>query len=450
MAYLKNPPASYQQPSIDLLAGLEHIQKDIVNGAFPNQYAFEATLQNLIYSAHDAHFQLDSGILAAFTFLSPYSIVSLSKDGVQIPKVYVTDDVEYLIRPSSQFEPSAITTINGQDVTAYLSQFAAATSIRNLEPNADWNDLMSSFASYIQDDYSIFEAYVEFYPGDYITLGFENGTTLDPQPWVAVYNSPGPTGPLATGGDFYNFFVLGFYPASFDVYAPDPCAAVVNATDSSNSTATPTSSASANTSSVATEASATSWPDTAYPCSPDICQPSLYPFGGGFLTGYFLGNISTAVLSIPSFAMSGDDVQTFSDTVQEFLNASHAAGLQKILIDLQQNLGGDTLLAIDTFKHFFPSNDTFRGSRVRAHPQADVIGTTFTTYYESNQSINGTLYDAFSASDWVSTDRLKAQTGQNLHLGANSSVPTNTTVTFLQLFNVRILQAPCSTTPPWA
>lgn len=239
---------------------------------------------------------------------------------------------------------------------------------------------MSSFASYIQDDYSIFEAYVEFYPGDYITLGFENGTILDPEPWIAVYNSPGPTGPLATAGDFYNFFVLGFYPASFDVNAPDPCAAVVNTTNSSNFTATSTSSASANTSSVAAEASATSWSDTPYPTHADIYQPNLYPYGGGLLTGYFLENISTAVLSIPSFSMSGDDVQSFSDTVQEFLDASHAAGMQKILIDLQQNLGGDTLLANDTFKHFFPPNDTFRGSRLRAHPQADVIGNTFTAY----------------------------------------------------------------------
>ena len=70
-----------------------------------------------------------------------------------------------------------------------------------------------------------------------------------------------------------------------------------------------------------------------------------------------------------------------------------------ILIDLQQNLDGDTLLAIDTFKHFFPSNDTFRDNRLRAHPQADVIDNTFTAYYESNQSINGSLYDALSASD---------------------------------------------------
>ena len=416
LAYLKDPPASYQQPAVDLLAGLEQIQKDIDNGAFPNQYAFEATLQNLVYSAHDAHFQLETGILAAFTFLSPYPLVALSEDGVQIPKVYTTDDVALSLDSSSNFKPSAIKTINGQDVIAYLTQFAAANSVGNLEPNADWNDLMSSFAAYIQDDYSILESYVEFYPGDTITLGFENGTTLDPEPWVAIYNSgPGPaaTGPLATGGDFYNFFVLGFYPASFDANATDPCAASDGTTDSSNSTTTSVNSTSTNTTSTGAGATATSWPDSAYPDNTDIYQPGLYPYGGGFLTGYFLKNISTAVLSIPTFDMSGDDVQTFSDTVQSFLNASHAAGMKKVLIDLQQNLGGDTLLAIDTFKHFFPANDTFRGSRLRAHPIADVIGNTFTTYFQTNQSANSSVYDALAASDWVATDRLDANTGQN-------------------------------------
>ena len=413
LAYLKNPPSSYQQPAVDLLAGFEQIQKDIDNGAFPNQYAFEATLQNLVYSAHDAHFQLETGILAAFTFLSPYALVALSEDGVQLPKVYTTDDALSSIDPSSDFKPSAIKTINGQDVTTYLTQFGAANSVGNLEPNADWNDLMSSYAAYIQDDYSILESYVEFYPGETITLGFENGTTLDPEPWLAIYNSPGPTGPLATGGDFYNFFVLGFYPASFDPNATDPCAASDGSTSSSDSATTTVNSTSTNTSSTGAGATATSWPDTAYPDNTDIYQPSLYPDGGGFLTGYLLKDIATAVLSIPTFDMADDDVQTFSDTVQKFLNASHAAGMTKVLIDLQQNLGGDTLLAVDTFKHFFPANDTFRGSRLRAHPSADVIGNTFTTYYQTNQSANSSVYDALSASDWVATDRLNAETGQN-------------------------------------
>ena len=334
----------------------------------------------------------------------------MSEDGVQTPKVYVTGEVTLT---TDSFKPSAIKTINGQDVTAYLTQFAAANSVGNLEPNADWNDLMSSFAAYIQDDYSILESYVEFYPGDTITLGFENRTTSEPTPWLALYNSPGPTGPLTTGGDFYNFFVLGFYPASFNPNATDPCAASEDSTDTSNSNSISSNSTSTSTTSAGPDATATSWPNSAYPNNTDIYQPDLYPDGGGFLTGYFLKNISTAVLSIPTFDMSGDDIQTFSDTVQKFLNASHAAGMKTVLIDLQQNFGGDTLLAIDTFKHFFPSQDTFRGSRLRAHPTADVIGNTFTTYYATRRSANSSEYDALSASDFVSTDRLNAGTDQN-------------------------------------
>ena len=90
LAYLKNPPPSYQQPAVDLLKGLEQIQQDIDKGAFHNQYAFEATLQNLIYSAHDAHLVLNAGVLAAFTFGSPYAISSVSIDGIQLPKVFIT------------------------------------------------------------------------------------------------------------------------------------------------------------------------------------------------------------------------------------------------------------------------------------------------------------------------------------------------------------------------
>lgn len=93
--YLKSPPPSYQQPAIDLIGGLNKIQEDIDNAIFPNQYTFEAVLQNLIYSAHDAHLYLDAGILSAFSFASPYYIVSVSSDGQQLPKVYVKGTLLY-------------------------------------------------------------------------------------------------------------------------------------------------------------------------------------------------------------------------------------------------------------------------------------------------------------------------------------------------------------------
>ena len=92
----------------------------------------------------------------------------------------------------------------------------------NIEPKVDlnWNDLMFSWAAHIQNDYSIFPSEVEFFPGDTFTLGFEDGTELDPQSWQAIYNSPGYTGPLVTGRDFYNFFV-------------DPCASPDSYSESS-------------------------------------------------------------------------------------------------------------------------------------------------------------------------------------------------------------------------
>ena len=62
----------------------------LTRGNFPNQYAFEATLQNVILSAHDDHVRLDAGILAAFGFFSPQGISSVSTDGYQLPKVYIT------------------------------------------------------------------------------------------------------------------------------------------------------------------------------------------------------------------------------------------------------------------------------------------------------------------------------------------------------------------------
>lgn len=98
LAYLKNPPASYKQPAVDLVAGLEYLQQQITAGVFQNQYDFEVSLQNLVYSAHDAHLSLVSGILAAFSFGAPYGISSVSIDGIQIPKVYLTGKYLHIVQ----------------------------------------------------------------------------------------------------------------------------------------------------------------------------------------------------------------------------------------------------------------------------------------------------------------------------------------------------------------
>lgn len=431
LSYLKSPPTSYQQPAVDLLAGLSRIQTAIDEGVFANQYEFEATLQTLIYAAHDGHVDMLAGALSAFSFASPRDVVSLSLDGQQAPKAYLADDL-FDSDFFTNFQPSAIKSLNGKDATTYLSEFASVNSAGTLEAHADWNQLMLSAAQDIQGFFNVFSGGATFYPGDNITFLLENGTSWT-ENYLAIYNSPGPTGPLQTGGDFYNFFVLGFYPASYD---PDEDSSEDDSNDDS-SIESATSSDAATVASTIPTPTPTGWNNTAYPEIPDIAQEDLGTFGDGVVSGmllinifqahvillvvkmftnnnvgYFFNSTSTSVLSIPSFDVDGDAVFSFQQTIAQFINETRAVGLKRVVIDLQQNYGGQSLLAIDTFKQFFPNIEPFTGSRMRAHTSADVLGKTLTPYWDSLAEDDETKY-ILAADEWVVTDRINADTNRN-------------------------------------
>jgi len=104
--------------------------------------------------------------------------------------------------------------INGHNAGDYMTSFLEKHSPGNLDPHADWNSLMYSPAQMISGGAELLQSLV-LYPGDTLELTLENGTVLGPLPFRALYVDSGPTGPLETGGDFYNFFVLGYYPAGF-------------------------------------------------------------------------------------------------------------------------------------------------------------------------------------------------------------------------------------------
>lgn len=208
------------------------------------------------------------------------------------------------------YEPSAIKTINGQDVILYLDDYAANNSYGTLEKHADWNQLMLSGALDIQDYFNVFSGDTIIYPGDSITFGFENGTNVT-EDYLALYWSQGPTGPLETGGDFYNFFVLGWWPASYDPYADY----ISDEDDDEQSSGTSSTAVSSITSATSTVPSVTTSPTPTpsgwgnsqavswYPDTADIYQPDLDLYSGGWITGYFLNSSLTSVLSIPSFDM---------------------------------------------------------------------------------------------------------------------------------------------------
>ncbi|KAF4635118.1 hypothetical protein G7Y89_g2987 [Cudoniella acicularis] len=417
LTYLKNPPSSYQQPGVDLLGGLATLKNGVEEGIFPNQYEFEAALQTLLYAAHDGHVTLNAGILAAFSFSSPQDVVSLSLDGIQVPEVYLVKDLADS-NFTKAYQPSPITSINGVDVVTYLTTFAGKNSIGMVEPHADWNQLMRSAAQDIQGYSNTFRL-ATFYPGDTITFTLGNGTNLTDN-FQATYYDPGDTGPLETGGDFYNYFVLGLLPASYDPDLVDNNLVNITALELSNDDTTTTflTSASAAATAAPTAAPTTvassvptceSWSNVAYPACANVSEEDLGTFGGGFVSGYFLSGTNIAVLSIPSF--EGSDAESFDSAIMDFITKSQQANMEKVVIDVQSNLGGEALLATDAFKRFFPNINPFQGSRLRAHPAADVMGTAITEYFQLFNSTSST-YEDLITDEWVATTKINADTNQ--------------------------------------
>lgn len=400
LAYLKSPPEGYQQPAVDFASELARIQQRVDTGAYHNQYDFEADVQLLTYALKDGHVVLNAGILSAFSFGSPYEIISASIDGKQAPKVYITYDLQ----PDGALQPwtpSPILSINGTEVNEFISAYSALNSWGYLESHAEWNDLMSHPTLDIQGGLTTFSSSGTFYPGDNLTFTFENGTSLETV-WMAIYNEPAnSTGPLTTGGDFYNYFALGLLPASYTpVASPPESSEDENEDEDSGSVASNPGNWSAAT-------------FGAFPENPDIVQNDLGVFSKGLVTGYYFKDISTGVLSLPSFDPVPESIGDWISAVNCFIGNVSTFGVDKIVIDLQRNSGGTPLLAYTTFKAFFPDLTPFGGSRRRSFDLANVLGSATTEWWSSLSETNDTelyLKDENAANEWVIADRINAAT----------------------------------------
>lgn len=393
---------------------LEQIQRNVTAGYYKNQYAFEAELQLLVNQIHDGHVELSAGIMAAFSFASPYGLVSASVDGEQPPEVYLAEHIVECQGGGCQ--PSPISKINGEDVVDYLTKFAELNSGSYLEPHADWNALMDSPAQDIQATLSTFQA-ATFYPGNELNFTLKNGTLLETH-WLAIYNGIDDTGPLTTGGDFYNVFVLGLLPANFeagDQWWPEPKPGD-DGSQNGNSSDENTDPWVCSRGKPALE----NWCSEsygAYPNNPIVAQPGLESIGGGVVTGYLLEDIFTGVLSIPSFQQFGEDTENFQDAVNYFIGNVSNAKMSKIIIDLQGNTGGTVFLAFNTFKQFFYAMDPYAASRIRSHELANILGGAFSKWWDSlehdpdgNEGANEVNYQYHAADEWVVTNRINPAT----------------------------------------
>ena len=86
---MKDPPAGYQEPAVDVLASFNEVLANISSGAYTSEHDFQVHLLEVFMSVHDGHFRFAPDLLAkAITFRRPVGLASVSFDGLSEPKVY--------------------------------------------------------------------------------------------------------------------------------------------------------------------------------------------------------------------------------------------------------------------------------------------------------------------------------------------------------------------------
>jgi hypothetical protein len=316
LAYLKNPPSGYWRQPHDVLGGLQDMIDNI--DRYDSQYRFEVDLYMRYALAYDGHFSYTPYLLFnVFGFGRPWTLVSVSSDGFEPPRVYIYDEVIDQVA-NSQRLPSHITGIDGHDVEHVMAQTAEWAVSHDLD--AAYNQLFYSLAQGSQgfqgNGAGIWAGGGRgqtIYNGDWTSITFANGTTRVAQTYASAFS---PMLNITTGADIYRQSILPF-TEEYNVTSPGAAEAL------------------ALNSVVASDGRA----------EQDSPGPAGYPnpvakIGGFAVSGYFLtDHVDTAVLGIQSFGSPylAPDIQS---TVDGFLKQAKAEGKTRLIIDLSANGGG--------------------------------------------------------------------------------------------------------------
>lgn len=345
--YLSNPPAGYTEKPVDILGGLDSISQKVKSGGYSSEWAVQSDISSLLNQAYDNHLAFLSDMSFVIAFERAFSLVSISKDGVALPELYIYEDI-IKTQNGEKFTPSAINTINGQNATSYVSNQALQTTYHDADTR--FNAMFPNQALMSTGENSLGTFRIGNYDGPSTTFVFSNGSTLDsPNSAVVVQSFDG----VDSGEAFFSKFCQG--PGSSAATTAAPSAASSTAAASSTGGQAPTPS------------------PTGYP-EPVVIHSELA------IGGYFInetGFEDVAVLSIPLFEPpSGkqDAILEYQSVLREFLASATSSGKTRLIVDTRGNGGGNIILGFEIFKQLFPSIAPFGASRFHAHSAFELIG----------------------------------------------------------------------------
>ncbi|KAF2481218.1 hypothetical protein BDY17DRAFT_229865, partial [Neohortaea acidophila] len=351
LAYLKNPPPGYMYPAVDILAELQNLKSKLISNGYTNEFDVQRDIYNLFNSAHDEHFIFYPDIVSIFEWVRDMPIYSVSTDGVSVPKIYASPDMEVLAGlTQADYTPSAITQINGQDVEVFLNTLANETT-QNEDPDAAYNNMFPNIPTLSTGAGapSVFtNTYVPYF-GTNTTLTFANGSTRP----VITYADTGSIdfSGVKDGASFFEKFCTGNLP--------------LLGQSSSSSTAAS---------------------QTTFSGLPRYPQPWVVAEDLSIQCYFPEDQSDLAVLAVPNFGPKND--ADFSDVIRECLATSNKLGKTKLAIDLRGNGGGDVLCAYDFFKQLFPSITPWGTSNFRAWTLFQQVGKTMTSAFANTTPAN--------------------------------------------------------------
>lgn len=282
------------------------------------------------------------------------NFISISKDGIKLPQVFMTVDVRRGNRGELTYHPSAVLSIDGVPVHDWLEDDAVHNVANYQDPDAQYNALFSSIAGYAAGKAGTTLITNWEIPDNY-TIQFQNGSSLVVENEILFLPSTDFSG-IRNGEDFHERFEI---PPKRTPVEPVP-------------TATPTDEEVLPTE---TEAAPEETDIPGYP-KPWV-KHSMNSMAGYFLDGDDYKD--TAVLSILSFLPVGFDLNNLYDfnmtkfilegtaVFVDFVKQAKKEGRDKLILDLSANGGGSVVLAQQVYRLLFPDGEFTSYDRFRAN-----------------------------------------------------------------------------------
>ncbi|KAI1107423.1 hypothetical protein F4804DRAFT_352294 [Jackrogersella minutella] len=324
LAWLKDPPPSYEPPAVDIQGSLDNISSTVAAGGFANEYDFQLDIVKALSAAHDGHLHYVPDIFKAFWFENDLvtDLVSVSTNGTSLPKLYRLSDFE----PNNGTQPVAISQINRQNATDFLLDLASQFSYSQ-DIDAQWNSQFITYTNLAGAGDPL--AFGRIFIAPNVTLTFEDGLSKSKQTWATLQENVDFSN-ISTGDDFYDRFC--------------------NPAIASNSTKP--------------DVTRRATPKNGFPI------PFVQEREEGTMKGFFLngtGFEDVAVLSLSAFEDNNNTryLSNFQNAVQIFLNQSRTTGKQKLVIDLTKNGGGLVMAGFELFAQLFPGVNPFNANNMR-------------------------------------------------------------------------------------